>query len=210
MKICYLANAQSIHTYRWVQYFAQRGHQVSLVSLKEPKFDYGKVEVKVIKKIRHKSGAISHLMNFLPVFFQIKKILKKNNPNILHVISVAGEGWLGTIAGFHPLVITTGGTDVLINPKEFKGYEILTRRTLKKADLITCDGENGKTAMIDLGANPKKIKIIHFGVEIDKFKPGMKDENLKKELFGEGGKIILSTKPLRRECSVETLIKAIK
>ena len=32
MKICYLANAASIHTVRWVKYFTDRGHEVHLIS----------------------------------------------------------------------------------------------------------------------------------------------------------------------------------
>lgn len=32
MKICYLADANSIHTQRWVKYFAERGHDVHLIS----------------------------------------------------------------------------------------------------------------------------------------------------------------------------------
>ena len=28
MKICYMANAQSIHTQRWVKWFAERGQEL--------------------------------------------------------------------------------------------------------------------------------------------------------------------------------------
>lgn len=34
MKICYFADAQSIHTQRWVKHFAKRGHEVHLISVK--------------------------------------------------------------------------------------------------------------------------------------------------------------------------------
>jgi len=30
MKICYFADAQSIHTQRWVKHFAEKGHEVHL------------------------------------------------------------------------------------------------------------------------------------------------------------------------------------
>jgi len=32
MKICYFADAQSIHTQRWVKHFAEKGHEVHLIS----------------------------------------------------------------------------------------------------------------------------------------------------------------------------------
>jgi dTDP-4-amino-4,6-dideoxygalactose transaminase len=34
VKICYFANAASIHAVRWVKYFADRGHEVHLISIK--------------------------------------------------------------------------------------------------------------------------------------------------------------------------------
>ncbi len=39
MKICYFADAQSIHTQRWVKHFAERGHEVRLISYKKAKIE---------------------------------------------------------------------------------------------------------------------------------------------------------------------------
>lgn len=209
MKICYLSNAQSIHTYKWVNYFAKKGHRIYLISLKPPKFDYGNVEVFLLKKIKQTAKISSHFINFLPALFQTKKILKKIDFEILHSISVAGEGWLAGLSGFHPLILTAAGTDVLTAPKESRLYKMLNSYVLKKADLITCDGEHTKEAMINLGAYPEKIKIIRFGVDIQKFKPQKMDDKFKESLFGGNFKIVISTKPLRSECDVETLVKAV-
>jgi len=209
MKICYLANAESIHTYRWVKYFADRGYKTYLISLKESRFDYGSTEVFLIKKIKRLHQITSHFINFLPSLLQTKKILKKLDFKILHSISVAGEGWLAGLSGFRPLVLTACGTDVLTTPKESKIYKFFDSYTLKKADLITCDGEHTKEALINLGAHPEKIKIIRFGADIQKFKPQKMDDKFKESLFGGNFKIVISTKPLRSECDVETLVKAV-
>ena len=39
MKICFFAASNSIHSYRWVKYFADRGHAVTWVSLCDTIFD---------------------------------------------------------------------------------------------------------------------------------------------------------------------------
>ena len=39
MKICFFAASNSIHSYRWVKYFAGRGHSVTWVSLCETIFE---------------------------------------------------------------------------------------------------------------------------------------------------------------------------
>ena len=208
MRICFLANAGSIHTYRWVRFFSQKGHAVFLISLKPPAFSYPGITIFQIKKISLRPRILAHLINFFPAYIQLKKILKGIHFDILHVIGAAGEGWLGVFTGFHPFVVTIGGTDVLINPKLFKGYELLTRQVLKKADILTCDGRNGEEAMIALGADPQKIRVIHFGVDVDKFKPQTPDTELIRAMVGEGKKVIMSAKPLRSECSVKTLLNA--
>ena len=35
MKICFLAGANTAHSYKWVKYFADKGHQVHWISLVE-------------------------------------------------------------------------------------------------------------------------------------------------------------------------------
>jgi len=32
MRLCYLANAQSVHTHRWIRYFVENGHEVHVIS----------------------------------------------------------------------------------------------------------------------------------------------------------------------------------
>jgi glycosyltransferase involved in cell wall biosynthesis len=208
MKICYLANAESIHTHRWVSYFAKKGHRVYLISFKPPKFNYENIEIFLIKKLKHAPGVTSHFVNFLPAFFQIKKILKRIDFDVLHAYG-AGEGWLASLIGFYPLILTLAGPGILPDIPKSKIYDILNKYALKKADLITCDGENTKEAMINLGACYKKIKIIRFGVDTQKFNPQKIDDKFKQKLFGDKSKIVISLRHLKPEYSIETLIEAI-
>lgn len=80
---------------------------------------------------------------------------------------------------------------------------------LRKADLITCDAEHMKEAMIKLGAKPEKIKIIYFGVDTKKFCPGPKDKELIKKLGIENCPVVISLRNLEPIYDVETLIRAI-
>ncbi len=33
MRICFLAGADSIHSYRWIKYFADKGHEIHWISI---------------------------------------------------------------------------------------------------------------------------------------------------------------------------------
>jgi len=203
MKLCFLAGANSIHSKRWIIYFAERGHQVYWLSL----------GIRIDEVINNTKFFLLKKFFFKPLrplFYTIclKKILSEIKPNILHVHQVWIDGVIGALSGFHPLVITPWGSDVLIGPKS-KLKKPLIKFALKKADLITCDGENTKTAIMNLGIPSQKIEIICFGVDIEKFRPEAKDGDLKSRLNVNNSPIVISLKYLEPIYDLETLIRAI-
>lgn len=206
MKICFLAGANSVHSQRWIKYFAERGHEVHWLSLGVDAD--GDNAIKNTKFYLIKKFPLRLLR---PLFYiiSLKKILKKIKLDIFQAHQVWIDGIVGALSGFHPLVITAWGSDVLISPKKSRISKILTKFALKKADLVTCDGENTKEAMINLGTDPKKIKIIYFGIDIEKFKPFPKDENLKEKLNIFSSPVIISLRSLTPGYDLETLIRAI-
>ena len=211
MKICYLADANSIHTFKWVSYFVNKGHKISIISLKPSAFDYHGVDIFEIKKIKTAPILISHLINFFPILFQIFRFKKHIKPDIFHALG-SSNGWLAVFAKCRPLIYTIADPGILSIPFQRKLpaiYKILNKYAIKKADLLVCDGKNIRKAMIELGAIPKKIKIIRYGVNLEKFKPQQLNEKLKNKLFSQDVKIVISTKPLRKECDLETLIRAV-
>ncbi len=193
MKICFLAGANSIHSEKWIQYLTERGHEVHWISLTKNKFGTIKnVKFYLLKEFSLKPLDI--LFNAIPV----KKLIKKINPDILHVHYAGVNGVLGALSGFHPFVLTCWGSDVLIAGKS-KIKKSLVKFALNKANLITCDAEHMKDAMIKLGARSWKIKIIYFGIDTQKFSPGKKNNTLP---------TIISLRSLEPIYNLETLIKA--
>ena len=169
------------------------------------------VKVYLLKKKIDKSDLISRILNLAPTLIKLKKIIKEIKPDIIHTHSVSPYGYLGALAKFYPFIITPWGNDVLIDVKESKIEKIFTKLSLKKADLITCDGENTEESLINLGVFPEKIKFITFGVDIKKFKSASDEEkkNLKKKYFSPDSNIIISTRTLNSIHNVDTFIKAI-
>ena len=211
MKICYLGNAESIHTQRWVQYFADQGHQVHLIS-KNPCDLLKGVTQHYLKRLHESNenevGAFSAL-NLFVIIPQVKSIIKKVAPDILHSHFVLDYGSYGAISGFHPFVISAWGSDVLESPKRSKSLRALTRYALKGADLITCDGENSKEAMIHLGIPDGRIKIISHGIDTNRFHPGRRNEPLRGKLGLSGHPSAISTRHLKPVYDVGSFIKAM-
>jgi glycosyltransferase involved in cell wall biosynthesis len=167
-----------------------------------PEYRIPKVKFYLIKKFP--------LRPLRPLFYlsSVKKILKKINPDVFHAHYVWIEGIIGALSGFHPFVLTTWGSDVLVLPKS-KIMKPLVMFALSKADLITCDAEHMKEAIIRLGVKPEKVKIVYFGVDTKKFSPGPKDKELIKKLGIENCPVVISLRNLKPIYDVETLIKAV-
>jgi len=212
MKLCFLAGANSIHSYRWIKYLADKGYEIHWISL-APMTDCGG-KIKNLKLyltpylIEKWQFGPSSLLKLLFNVIWAGRLINKIKPDILHSHYAGVNGLAGALSGFHPFILTAWGSDILIAPKS-KIVKPLIKFVLKKADLITCDAEHMKKSMVDLGASPSKIKIIYFGTDAQKFSPGPRDEELIKELKIQDSPVIISLRSFEPIYDIETLIRAI-
>lgn len=203
MKLCFLASAASIHSYRWIKFFADKGYETYWISLTSNIFgDINGVRFYQFREFPAK--VLDVLFNVVLV----RRLIKKINPDILHAHYAGIYGILGALSGFHPYILTAWGSDVLIVPNS-RTAKPLIKFVLKGADLITCDADHMKDAIVKLGVSASKIKIIYFGVDTKKFSPGLKDENIIKELGIQDSLVVISLRNLEPIYNIETLIKAI-
>jgi len=211
LTICFLGTAASIHTVKWAEFFAEKGHNVHLISYinyRDKKSE--KIFLHIIgKKIPFKLWHINAVINLPWALFQTKKIFKKIKPDIINAHYITSYGHLAVFSGFKPLVVTAWGSDILVAPKESLIAKQTVKYVLKKADLITCDADHMKKAIIKLGASENKIEIINFGIDINRFLPGEKNLELAYRLGVSGFKTIISLRSFEPGYNLETLLKSM-
>jgi len=141
VKILYIANFNDIHSAKWAQYFIDHGHFCLMFH----------VERFSIKKL-----------------MELKEVIKQREPDILHAHYAGTWGLMGALTGFHPLIVTIHGSEVLLT----KGWrKRLVRWVLKKADTITTDGNHVLDKITGAWKiSSDKVKRINFGVDVDKFR----------------------------------------
>jgi len=201
LKICYLADGKSVHTQKWVRYFADKGHNVCLVTFNETK----PIEGVEVKKLRYFS-------KFAYPFriFEVKKAVKKIAPDILHAHYVSHYGMYAALTGFKPLVVSVWGSDVLVDPKRSMMKSYVVRYVLKKADLITVDSVSSFRMVVGFGADEGKVKLIIHGADLKMFHPVEDREEFKKDLgVPQSYHIVISTRSLESIYDIDTLIKAV-
>ena len=203
MKICFLATGDSIHSFRWVQFFARRGHEIHWISLTP--------FLKVPEEAVHRYELPNHPREWVQILLSLgpaKKLLRKIQPDILHLHSAGRHGVLGALTGFHPCVVTAWGSEVLIAAKS-RLMKPLVKWVFRRSDLITCDAEHMRQAMIQLGIDQEKIQIIYFGTDVEKFQPRPRREEPRRALGASEAPLVISIRSLEPIYDVETLIRAI-
>lgn len=154
MRILFLADASSVHSYRWIKYFSEiDGVKVIWCSLSEntmPKLQ--NVEFKTIDK--------SSLLSL----FRTVRYISKQSPDIIHAHYL---GWNGVLSLLFPksrLVLTAWGSDIVYNSQKWL-MRFFIKWMMKRADIITCDAHHLRDKMMALGAPREKIKIVMFGID---------------------------------------------
>ena len=209
IKICFLGNASSVHTIKWARFFSLNGYDTHLVSFDNPETNnLGNIKFHKIKKVINTAAYPWMVLNILFSVFQTKKVLKEIKPDIVNAHYATSYGLRAVCAGFHPLVLTAWGSDILITPRKNFLLMALTKFILKKCDIITCDARHMKKAMVGMGVLESKIKIINFGVDTGIFIPGPFNPEIRNELGDKNDNIIISLKWPDPISDYETLIKA--
>jgi len=201
LKICYLADGRSVHTLKWLRYFATKGHSVHLITFDET----GQIEGVEVQKLRYFSK-FAYPFRILGV----KKAVKETDPNILHAHYVSHYGMYAALTGLRPFVVSVWGSDVLVDPTKSMMKSYVVKYVLKKADLITVDSISSLKTVAGFGADEKKVKLIVHGVDLRVFQPFEDREKFKKDLrVPQSHQVVISTRSLESIYDIDTLIKAV-
>lgn len=204
MRICYLADAQSTHTQKWVTHFASCGHDVHLISFRDadiPGIKFHPVKKTVPVLI---SPAASTLKKAGYFFYAglIRRLIREIAPDLLHAHYATSYGLLGARANYHPFIISTWGKDILDFPNKSVLHKKLIQYTLKKADTVTATSKMLTLETKKLMPGEKPVITVPFGVNTDHFYPFSEKQKNRKVLT------IGIVKNLEIKYGIDILLKA--
>jgi glycosyltransferase involved in cell wall biosynthesis len=209
MRLAFLADPKSVHSRRWIGFFAERGHDVHLLIS----------ERDVLHPDLNSSVAVHRYRRFgpwrLPFFSSLqggralRELLARINPHILHAHNLSGYGWQARLAGFHPYVVTVWGSDIFETPDRSVRERWWARQTLGSADLVTVMTEDMRAKSTALGARPHRIASVQFGVDTDRFTPGPPDPGLANRLGIAGRRVVFSPRAIKPLYRHEIIAQAV-
>jgi glycosyltransferase involved in cell wall biosynthesis len=116
-----------------------------------------------------------------------------------------------------PLVLTQHNTFIEYESSFWDHVEWLNdyaigRQVLKEADKIVVVSNATGNYVLSLGADPEKIRVLHNGVDVNRFRPltGVKDEMRKKLGISKDSSVVLTVRRLVYKNGIDTLIESAK
>jgi len=199
MKICYLADINSAHTHKFLNYFVKKGYDIHVISLGKGEYNGVKVHSLDIEDNVMKGKSEKGKVGYLKKIKKVKELINEIKPDILHAHYASSYGLLGALANYHPYIISVWGSDVYDFPIKSPIHKMIIKYNLKKADYILSTS-NVMKKETEKYTN-KEIKVTPFGVDINKFYPNKV----------ESDEIIIGTiKTLEEKYGVQYLVKAFK
>ncbi|ABE52485.1 glycosyltransferase family 4 protein [Methanococcoides burtonii] len=198
MKICLIADAISVHTVRWAEYFAQQGDEVHLITYESPIQDISGVTIHAIR-----SRFDSLYLAFIPRHLKIYSLVKRLKPDIVHAHFISKFGFHAAFLNFRPVVMSAWGDDILIIPYWSKVLWYFTKKSLKRADKIYAVSDDiAQKIIFDFGISADHVEVIPFGVDSKLFSPNEKEWPHEKVQ-------VLSNRNFYEVYNIETLLHAI-
>ena len=199
MKICYLADINSAHTHKFLNYFVKKGYDIHVISLGKGEYNGVKVHSLDLEDNVMKGKSEKGKVGYLKKIKKVKELINEIKPDILHAHYASSYGLLGALANYHPYIISVWGSDVYDFPIKSPIHKMIIKYNLKKADYILSTS-NVMKKETEKYTN-KEIKVTPFGVDINKFYPNKV----------ESDEIIIGTiKTLEEKYGVQYLVKAFK
>ena len=170
LRLCFVGPAENITLRRWVRWFADQGHDATIVTV-EPAADgetagFRQIDVSLPGAVRKLSRLISAV--------RLLKEIRKLKPDVVHIHYLRGLAWGLGLRSFHPTVVTPWGSDVLEEQGAFREWysKRLTRAVVRMADLVAVHSDFLESQIRLLGPKPEFHRSHRLGRRFDSVSSG--------------------------------------
>lgn len=186
LRIAIVANVNSVHTVRWVNWLEEEGHDVSIFSLKDgEKCTYFGPEPRLDRSLIINLGS-----GVRKTTKKLQLLINEFNPDVIHGFFLTNHAFYAARMKKYPIIVTAMGSDVLVHPRDSKLLSWIIKKTGNNSMKVVCPPllvDN----LVKLGIEENKIVTNLIGINTDIFKPLEKEKCV---LFSRGFKEIYNPK----------------
>jgi len=203
LRLCFVGDAQSIHTVRWLRFFHERGHSVAVVSAASLGDDFV-----AATSYRLSNDAPIPGTRILRNVFELRRYVTNFDPDVLHAHYINEAGWLAALSGFHPFVLTAWGSDVYIAPRESLLAKVMTPYAVRRADFVTADSYDQIAVLRQMGARQEATAVVCWGVDLSDFAGCSRENWRRRHGVGQDREVILSPRRWVTNSNIPVILDA--
>ena len=203
MRILYVSTGSGAHDAKILRELKKRGYDVHYAPLapvwRPVTVDHFKTtnlgyddSVQGSRLHRLFSFALSYARSYL----NLRRLLRGYHPDILHATFIQTAGLISAATGFHPLLLSPWGSDVLRYPRDSVVMRVLTMYAVSMSDAVFCDSEAVRGTLGRLTGNRiDNVPVIPWGVSLDLFRQDHQARlATRRELGWEDCRVIIMTR----------------
>jgi glycosyltransferase involved in cell wall biosynthesis len=207
VRLLFVADANSIHTNRWVAPLVERGDEIHVLSYLSVRR-----EIPGVKTIDLTQMVNIRKLRFAYWGLWTHQYARRFRPDVLHVQQLHGPGWIGAMACYHPFVATAWGSDLLVEPHGPALRRSLLNIVLAKCNRVTVPSQLLYDSARQLGVPAAKLRLIPWGLDTGVFSPQPDDRAATRQSLGLAvdSKVVLCPRAVARLYNQDVLLGAVK
>jgi glycosyltransferase involved in cell wall biosynthesis len=203
MRVLMLGTTNSPHVEDLVVGLSERDIEVVVGGVPAPNLPPSTLGGRGIRVEPAPPGAVAAPARLMRRVGWLRRLVREVRPQIVHAHFLVEDPFYAVLAGVRPLVATAWGSDVLLA----KGLAKLRGRLVShRADLLTADSQALLDALVALGADRSRLRLINWGVDLDAFSPGRAEARRRLDL--PDVPIVLAPRALKLVYNPETVVEA--
>jgi len=164
LRICFVADARSVHTQKWVRYFLGKGYEILVLSQEEVPIP----DVQVLPVLRVASrNWLFRKFEVLRNTWTFRSLVRTFAPDIIHVHYISTN--LLWYWGVKNLFVSPWGSDIIDNHSVRAKRAFYNRFVFRQAQVITATSRF--LANVARRYTDKEVHVVPFGVDCEVFRP---------------------------------------
>jgi len=144
---------------------------------------------------------------------ELEDFLARVQPDLVHAGPIQSPAYLTAMAGYHPLVTMSWGSDLLVEADSSAWMKRATKKTLGATDILLGDCRAVRDrAVSDFGFPAERIVTFPWGIDLDHFSstsPELRNSGmeLRRKLGWEDNFVLLSTRTWEPIYGVDVVVR---
>src|SRR5574341_2507154 len=142
MRVLYFSRDYTTHDRRFLSKLAASQHEVLFLRLEDDGIAYEeRSRPEKIHQVEWRGGKQRYntLEAWLRLMPDFESVLDGVRPDLVHAGPVQSCGFMTAVAGFHPFLVMSWGSDILVDADRDAMRRWITIYTLKRSDMLLCD-----------------------------------------------------------------------